>query len=34
MGPDRTLYIDEGLLPIEPPTIDSINSTYRFYFMH
>jgi hypothetical protein len=24
------LYIDEGLWPIEPPTIDQIKSTYRF----
>jgi hypothetical protein len=29
-----SLYIDEGLRPIEPPTIDQINSITRFYLMH
>jgi hypothetical protein len=29
-----SLYIDEGLWPIEPPTIDPINSTYCFHLMH
>jgi hypothetical protein len=28
------LYIDEELRLIEPPTIDSINSTYRFYLIY
>jgi hypothetical protein len=28
------LYIDKGLRPIEPSTIDTINCTYRFYLMH
>jgi hypothetical protein len=32
--PDLPLYIDEGLRPIEPPTIDQIHSTTRFYLMH
>jgi hypothetical protein len=27
-------YIDKGLRPIEPPTIDQIKSTSRFYLMH
>jgi hypothetical protein len=33
MGPDLPLYIDEGLRPIEPPTIDTIKSTYQFYLI-
>jgi hypothetical protein len=33
-GSRPPLYIDEGLRPIKPPTIDPINATYRFYLMH
>jgi hypothetical protein len=33
-GSRPPLYIDEGLWPIEPPTIDQIKSTSRFYLMH
>jgi hypothetical protein len=33
-GSRPPLYIDEGLWPIKPPTIDSIKSTYRFYLIH
>jgi hypothetical protein len=29
-GPRPPLYIDEGLQPIEHPTIDQIKSTSRF----
>jgi hypothetical protein len=28
------LYIDEGLMPIEPPTIESIPLLFRIYFQH
>jgi hypothetical protein len=31
MAPYLSLYIDEGLRPIEPPTIDQIKSIYQFY---
>jgi hypothetical protein len=30
-GPNLSLYIDKGLRPIEPPTIDTIKSIYQFY---
>jgi hypothetical protein len=30
-GSRPPLYIDEGLWPIEPPTIDQIKSIYQFY---
>jgi hypothetical protein len=33
-GSRPPLYIDEGLQPIEPPTIYQIKSTSRFYLMH
>jgi hypothetical protein len=33
-GSDLPLYIDEGLQPIEPPTIEEIKSISRFYLTH
>jgi hypothetical protein len=33
-GSRPPLYIDEGLRPIKPPTIDQIKSISRFYLMH
>jgi hypothetical protein len=33
-GSTPPLYIDEGIRPIEPPTIDQIKSTYYFYLMY
>jgi hypothetical protein len=33
-GSRPPLYIDEGLRPIEPPTIDEIQFITRFYLMH
>jgi hypothetical protein len=30
VDPDLSLYMDEGLRPIEPPTIDQIKSISRF----
>jgi hypothetical protein len=33
-GSRPPLYIDEELRPIEPPTIDQIKSTSRFYLMY
>jgi hypothetical protein len=33
-GSRPPLYIDEGLRPIEPPTIEQIKSITRFYLMH
>jgi hypothetical protein len=33
-GSRPPLYIDEGLRPIEPPTIDQIQFITRFYLMH
>jgi hypothetical protein len=33
-GSRPPLYIDKGLQPIEPPTIDQIKSISRFYLMH
>jgi hypothetical protein len=32
--PDLPLYIDEGLRPIEPPTIEPIQLLSRIYFQH
>jgi hypothetical protein len=33
-GSRPPLYIDKGLRPIEPPTIDQIQFITRFYLMH
>jgi hypothetical protein len=33
-GSRPPLYIDEGLRPIEPPTIEQIKSITYFYLMH
>jgi hypothetical protein len=33
-GSRPPLYIDEGLRPMEPPTIDLIKSIPRFYLTH
>jgi hypothetical protein len=33
-GSRPPLYIDEGLRPIEPPTIESIPLLFRIYFQH
>jgi hypothetical protein len=33
-GSRPSLYIDEGLRPIKPPTIDQIKYITRFYLMH
>jgi hypothetical protein len=32
--PDLPLYIDEGLRPIKPPTIEPIQLLSRIYFQH
>jgi hypothetical protein len=32
--PDLSLYIDEGLRPMKPPTIEPIQLLSRIYFQH